>query len=62
MQPKVYKLDGGRLVEVSIEPGLTDGASTEVRSGELREGEAVVIEQLGGPRGSAPTRTPRFGG
>lgn len=62
MQPKVYKFDGGRLVEVSIEPGLTDGASTEVRSGELREGDAVVIEQLGGPRGNVPTRTPRFAG
>jgi HlyD family secretion protein len=62
MQPKVYKFDGGRLVEVSIEPGLTDGASTEVRSDELREGDAVVIEQLGGPRGNVPTRTPRFAG
>ena len=64
MQPRVFKLDAGRLVEVPIEPGLTDGSLTEVRSGELREGDPVVIEQSGGPRptpGVVP-RTPRFGG
>jgi HlyD family secretion protein len=63
MQPRVFKLDGGRLVEVPIEPGLTDGSFTEVRSGELREGDPVVIEQSGGPRptpGVVP-RSPRFG-
>jgi len=64
MQPRVFKLDAGRLVEVPIEPGLTDGSFTEVRSGELQEKDAVVIEQSGGPRptpGVVP-RTPRFGG
>ena len=64
MQPRVFKLDAGRLVEVPIEPGLTDGSFTEVRSRELQEKDAVVIEQSGGPRptpGVVP-RTPRFGG
>ncbi|MFH1110636.1 MAG: efflux RND transporter periplasmic adaptor subunit [Planctomycetota bacterium] len=64
MQPRVFKLDAGRLVEVPIEPGLTDGSFTEVRSGELQEKDAVVIEQSGGPRptpGVVP-RTPRSGG
>jgi HlyD family secretion protein len=64
MQPRVFKLDAGRLVEVPIEPGLTDGSFTEVRSGELRDGDPVVIEQSGGPRptpGVVP-RTPRLGG
>jgi HlyD family secretion protein len=64
MQPRVFKLDAGRLVEVPIEPGLTDGSFTEVRSGELQEKDAVVIEQSGGPRptpGVVP-RTPRLGG
>lgn len=64
MQPRVFKLDGGRLVEAPIEPGLTDGSFTEVRSGELGEGDAVVIEQSGGPRPTAGVvpRTPRMGG
>jgi HlyD family secretion protein len=63
MQPRVFKLEAGRLVEVPIEPGLTDGSFTEVRSGGLQEKDAVVIEQSGGPRtpGVVP-RTPRFGG
>ncbi len=63
-QPRVFRLADGRLVETPIQPGLTDGAYTEVRSGELREGEGVVTEQSGGPRPTmnVPTRTPRFGG
>jgi len=64
MQPRVFKLDAGRPVEAPIEPGLTDGTFTEVRSGDLREGDPVVIEQTGGPRPrvTAPPRGPRFGG
>lgn len=64
MQPRVFKLDGGRPVEVPIEPGLTDGSFTEIRTGDLREGDAVVIEQTGGPRPrvNVPTRTPRMAG
>jgi HlyD family secretion protein len=64
MQPRVFKLDAGRPVEAPIEPGLTDGSFTEVRSGDLREGDPVVIEQSGGlrPRANVPTRTPRIAG
>lgn len=49
-QPRVYRMDGKELVEISIEPGLTDGSFTEIRSGDLKEGTPVVIEQLGGSR------------
>ncbi|MEK7756492.1 MAG: efflux RND transporter periplasmic adaptor subunit, partial [Planctomycetota bacterium] len=64
MQPRVFKLDSGRPVEAPIEPGLTDGSFTEIRSGDLREGDPVVIEQTGGPRTrvTAPPRSPRFAG
>ncbi len=63
-QPRVFRLENGKPAQVSIEPGLTDGSFTEVRSGELREGDSVVIEQTGGPRPrmNVPTRTPRFMG
>lgn len=64
MQPRVFKLEAGSPVEAPIEPGLTDGSFTEIRSGELREGDPVVIEQTGGPRQrvNVPTRTPRLAG
>ncbi len=64
MKPRIFLLRDGRPVEVPIEPGLTDGSFTEVRSGEIREGDGVVIEQTGGPRPrlNVPTRTPRFAG
>jgi len=64
MQPRVFKLDAGRPVEAPIEPGLTDGSFTEIRSGDLREGDPIVIEQIGGGRSrvNVPTRTPRFAG
>ena len=64
MQPRVFTLTDGQLVESPIEPGLTDGSFTEIRSDQLREGALVVIEQSGGPRNRAavPQRTPRFAG
>lgn len=63
MQPRVFKLQGEQLGEVTIDPGLTDGSFTEVRAGELEEGDQVVIERIGGARPSAvATRTPRFAG
>jgi HlyD family secretion protein len=63
-RPRVFRLENGRPVEVAIEPGLTDGSFTEVRSGELREGEPVVTEQTGGPRPriQVSPRGPRFMG
>lgn len=61
IQPRVFRLEAGNLVEVPIEPGLTDGSSTEIRSGELKEGDEVVTEQTGGNRPSASAaRGPRF--
>jgi HlyD family secretion protein len=48
MQPRVHKLVNGQMVMVEIEPGLTDGQFTALRSGELREGDQVILEQIGG--------------
>lgn len=65
LQPRVFRLIEGKLVEAPIEPGLTDGKFTELRSGELREGEEIVIEQIGGARPAAAAtapRGPRFAG
>ena len=62
MQPRIFKLEDDRLVEISIEPGLTDGSFTEIRSGELHEGDAVVIEQAVGSRARESARGPGSAG
>lgn len=46
-------LRGEQVVQVKIETGLTDGSSTEVKSGELQEGDLVVVDQAGAD-GQAP--------
>lgn len=60
----VYLLRNGRPEPVEIKTGLTDGTSTEVVSGDVKEGDAVVVEASvagkpvtsaqGGPGGGAP--------
>jgi len=59
---RVWVLDGGKPRAVSLRLGLSDGSYTEVVSGELKEGEAVIV----GTRSDAKSRQqpkggPRFG-
>lgn len=57
VQPRVFVLaEDNSLREVSIKPGLTDGVSTEVVSGELKAGEMVVTERESGGRGAGGGR------
>jgi HlyD family secretion protein len=56
----VYVLKGGEPAPVPIKTGLTDGVATEVVSGALAEGDAVVTD-AGGGEGGGPTASP-FGG
>ncbi|MFN3533992.1 MAG: efflux RND transporter periplasmic adaptor subunit, partial [Desulfatiglandales bacterium] len=39
----IYKLEGDRLAEVKVLIGDTDGKYTEIRSGELKEGDLVAV-------------------
>ncbi len=61
----VYLLRGGRPEPVTIKGGLSDGTVTEVLSGEVHEGDAVVIDATvaGKPAGSSGGQgsTPRMG-
>ena len=41
----VYILRNGDAVPVSIKTGLTDGTRTEVISGDLKDGDQVVVDQ-----------------
>jgi len=64
LQPRVYCLDGEALVEVPVQLGLNDGSFTEVKSGELKEGDHVVVEMQARPgasrTGPTPQRFPRM--
>lgn len=59
----IYVLRGGRPEAVEIKTGLSDGTVTEVVSGELKEGDSVILEaNVGGKTaGSAGGPPPRMG-
>lgn len=61
-QSRVYVLRNDSLTEVPIEMGLNDGAFTQIKAGELRVGDQVVVEQESGGRGGRPMqqRMPRM--
>ena len=54
----------GRPKGVAVRLGITDGASTEVVSGDLHEGQEVITGALGGAnqpnRPAAPGGAPRL--
>ncbi|HVW29303.1 MAG TPA: efflux RND transporter periplasmic adaptor subunit [Polyangiaceae bacterium] len=62
-QRTVYRLVGRRAQPVDIQIGLSDGSLTEIVSGDLKEGDAVITESLTEPAttapASVPTRLPR---
>jgi HlyD family secretion protein len=39
----IYLLSAGKAAAVDVQLGITDGSKTEVRSGELKENDAVII-------------------
>jgi len=50
--PSVWILENGKPKRVNITPGVSDGAYTEVVSGDLKEGENTIVEEL--KNGSKP--------
>jgi hypothetical protein len=48
----------GRPVPVEITTGISDGSYTEVASGELKEGQEVIVEQVGTNNKSSSSQTP----
>jgi len=61
--PQVYVLRDRKPVPVSVKTGVSDDAFVELVSGNLREGQALIIEQVQKKRNSAQTnrsRGPRF--
>ncbi|MEB3223157.1 MAG: efflux RND transporter periplasmic adaptor subunit [Candidatus Sericytochromatia bacterium] len=58
---RVWVLRGGEPAAVPVQTGITDGSLTEIVSGELQAGEAVITEAAGGAAGGAG-RPGRSGG
>jgi len=44
--PAVWVLEDGKPSRVNITPGISDGTYTEILSGNLKEGQAVIVESL----------------
>lgn len=44
--PTVWVLENGTPRRVGIMPGISDGASTEIAAGDLREGQLVIVESV----------------
>jgi HlyD family secretion protein len=44
--PAVWVLENGKPKRVAMTPGISDGTYTEVVSGDLKEGEQVIVESL----------------
>jgi HlyD family secretion protein len=62
--PQVYLLKEGKPVAVSVKTGLADSSGFELLEGALKEGDEVIIEQMGGDgkkkSGSTSPMGPRF--
>ena len=59
----VWIAEGGKPKRVPVATGITDGAFTEVTSGDLREGQEVIVESTGGTKKNNTTtqqQVPRF--
>ena len=44
--PAVWVLENGKPKRVAITPGISDGTYTEIVSGDLKEGQQVIVESL----------------
>ena len=50
--PSVWVLENGKPKRINITPGISDGTYTEVASGDLKEGQNIIVEAL--KKGSKP--------
>ncbi len=56
--PSVWVLETNKPKRVGITPGISDGNYTEVVSGDLKEGQPVIVEAL--RKGKGPATSPRM--
>ena len=51
--PRVFTLENGKLVRHEVKTGLSDGVNSELKLGELKEGQEVVLAALTGAASTA---------
>jgi len=57
----VWQMVNGELRRIPVSTGISDGSFTEVISGDIREGQEIIIESLNESKGtSPPVSGPRF--
>jgi HlyD family secretion protein len=44
--PAIWVLENGKPKRVGITPGISDGTYTEIESGDVKEGDQVIVESL----------------
>ncbi|MSP61587.1 MAG: efflux RND transporter periplasmic adaptor subunit [Myxococcales bacterium] len=54
---KVWRLQGATPAQVTVKIGITDGTATEIAEGELKEGDPVITEMVGGEAKGGPPPT-----
>ncbi len=59
-QARVFVLRNGRPAAVPVVPGLDDDANTEIRTGDLRPGERVILGEERGAARAGALPAPRF--
>jgi len=57
----LWVMRGLAPVQVAVKAGLTDGSFTEIVSGDLKEGDAVVLEATSSDEPAAPAKPPGGG-
>ncbi|HTG00485.1 MAG TPA: efflux RND transporter periplasmic adaptor subunit, partial [Nitrospirota bacterium] len=53
--PSVWVLESGKPRRVPVKTGISDGANTEVLSGDLKEGQQLIVEMIRKSKSSAPS-------
>ena len=59
-QPQLWVLRDGRMVAVSVTPGLSDTSFTEIAAGGLQPTDQVIIAEVADKPGAQPGLHPRF--
>jgi HlyD family secretion protein len=52
--PSIWTMENGKPKRISITPGVSDGINTEVVSGDLKEGQPVIVEAIKKTKSKAP--------
>jgi len=58
--PGIWISEKGQLRRIPVSPGISDGSYTELVSGDLREGQEIIVESLVKTKATTPSGPPRM--